>query len=164
MVVRLQKTDSHCFVEWFNRLFNNTVCFKRHYNTMHILKKLQVLLWRTFVSTLFATLLRNRKKCACGFIAKSAVIKNHQLLSKLKVLLNGKSCFDQLATVPPPLSLMVLIVFIIRFVIGLHCFCLKFNLKPFYDVMLRYDTDIVSLRWIGSQISIMTSPDNMPLK
>ena len=31
----------------------------------------------------------------CGFIDKSAVIKCHQLLSKV---INGRLCFDQLAT------------------------------------------------------------------
>ena len=36
--------------------------------------------------------------CVCGFIGKSAVIKYHQLLSKV-LSINGKSHFDQLATV-----------------------------------------------------------------
>ena len=36
--------------------------------------------------------------CACGFIGKSALIKYQQLLSKV-IGINGKSRFDQLATV-----------------------------------------------------------------
>ena len=55
---------------------------------------------RTFVSTLFPALLRNHKLLernnrACRFIGKSAVIKCHQLLSKV---INRRSFFDQLAT------------------------------------------------------------------
>ena len=34
---------------------------------------------------------------ACGFISKYAVIKYDQLLSK-DISINGKSCFDQLAS------------------------------------------------------------------
>ena len=39
-----------------------------------------------------------RYNCPCGFIDKSAVIKYHQLLSNV-IIINGKSRFDQLATV-----------------------------------------------------------------
>ena len=42
--------------------------------------------------------------CACGFIGKSAVIKYHQLLSKVQCI-NWKSCFDQLATASSSISL-----------------------------------------------------------
>ena len=38
-VVRLQKVDFHCFVEWFNRLFHNTMNthLKRHHNQIKLL-------------------------------------------------------------------------------------------------------------------------------
>ena len=60
-----------------------------------------VSLWSTFILTLFATLPRNHKtyrnsNCACGF-CKCAVIKYHQLLSKLTNI-KRKSHFDQSAT------------------------------------------------------------------
>ncbi len=41
-----------------------------------------------------------RYNCVCGLIAKSSMIKHHQLLSKV-MSINGKSRFDQLATAPP---------------------------------------------------------------
>ncbi len=59
-----------------------------------------VLLLTTFISTLFAT--QEPKNLhqfnwPCGFIDRPAVIKYHQLLSKVKSN-KGKSHFDQLAT------------------------------------------------------------------
>ncbi len=44
--------------------------------------------------------LRQRYNRACGFIGKSAMIKYHQLLSKITTI-NRKSLFDQLATASP---------------------------------------------------------------
>ena len=38
-----------------------------------------------------------RFNCVCGFIGKSALIKCHQLLSKV-ISMNGKLHFDQIAT------------------------------------------------------------------
>ncbi len=38
-----------------------------------------------------------RFSCACRLIGKSAVMKYHQLLLKV-ISINGKFCFDQLAT------------------------------------------------------------------
>ncbi len=68
-----------------------------------VVDEMGVLLRRTFVSTLFATLLRNHKNyrdtiVPVRFIGKSAVIKCHQLLSKATSI-NRRSLFDQLATV-----------------------------------------------------------------
>ena len=65
--------------------------------------EIEVVLWRTFVSTLFVTLLSNHKNelqwynRACRFIGKSAVKCRHQLLSKVTSI-NRKSLFDKLAT------------------------------------------------------------------
>ena len=42
-------------------------------------------------------LLEPKEKCACEFFSKSAVIKYHQLLSKVIGSINGKSRFNQLA-------------------------------------------------------------------
>ena len=47
-----------------------------------------------------------RFNCACGFIGKSARIKYHQLLSKVKCT-NGKSPFDQLATALSPINVII---------------------------------------------------------
>ncbi len=67
-----------------------------------VVDEIGVVLWRTFVSTLFATLLRNHKNyrgtiVPGSFIGKSAVKKYHQLLSKVTSM-NRRSHFDQLAT------------------------------------------------------------------
>ncbi len=58
----------------------------------------------------FATLLKIHKnyrdsKCACGFIGKSAVMRYHQLLSKVTNINRN----DQLARDVPPLLLRVLL-------------------------------------------------------
>ena len=79
----------------FSIMIYFTIYFKHQCNIIHTFKKamygssgIDFVIWRTFISTLFATLLRNHKNCrdpikpAHGFIGKSAVIKYHQLLSK----------------------------------------------------------------------------------
>ncbi len=92
---------------------------------------LEVILWRTFISRLFATLLRNhtnyRYNCACEFIGKSAVIKCHQLLSKVTNI-NRKSLFDQLATASSsttPLTPWELPAKYVQLVIDCNCFAVS---------------------------------------
>ncbi len=84
-----------------------SVHFKKQLNNNMIVNEIKVVLWRTFVSTLSATLLRNlRCNRACRFIGKSAVIKCHQLLSNVTSI-SRKLLFDQLATVTKGPSFIV---------------------------------------------------------
>ncbi len=100
MVIQLQKIDFHCFAELFNYF---TVCFEHQCDAMHALK-----IGFKFGSSLdggrfmknfrFDTICNitqesqeiQRFNCACGSIVKSAVIKYHQLLSKI-ISINGES-------------------------------------------------------------------------
>ena len=74
--------------------------FKKQLNKWKLMRQGRFM--KNFRFNNIATLLRNHKNnrdtnCARSFIGKSAVIKYHELLSKVSSI-NRKSLFDQLAT------------------------------------------------------------------
>ncbi len=101
MVVLLQKIDFHCFVEWRNRQYVNisVIWSTLEKVTGMVVLEIGVVLSRSFVSTLFSTLLRNHKNyCTelklCMWVHRRVCCyKVSPLLSELKSI-NGKSYFD----------------------------------------------------------------------
>ena len=105
-----------------------------------------VIWWRTFVSKLFATLLKNHKDyrdSVCGFITKSAVIKYHQLLSKVNwreitfwpVNNNSFLLYPTLI-----ISLTILSLSCFFFTVRLHDGIAKITFQPVNNSFLLYPT------------------------
>ncbi len=98
------------FVTNFLQLHMAMEC-RQHLNCFRIcLKKIKIVDTSIIFSEIFLKILNSKILCPFGFNMKnikSAVIKYHQLMSKI-ISINRKLCFDQLATASsttPPLSL-----------------------------------------------------------
>ncbi len=92
------------FVVLYNDFIDSFICFEHHHNTYNarilkgrLIMALDEIRFNTICNITQEPQERQRYNRACRFIDKSAVIKCHQLLSKVTSI-NRRSLFDQLTT------------------------------------------------------------------